>query len=282
MNIWHLVQNPTINLNTLKYCLQEYTSDIWQTINIHHETPFHLAIINFQDIDILKLMLQHGAYLSWRMKDKTGLTPLHNAMVYQQNLDIFKLLFKYGASCAWTNTNYSYFFDHTPLYYAIIYQNNIENIKFFFENGAYDAWRISNHRGNTILHEIISDLKYNRIPFRILERIMKYIPSDLFDYVNDEGAMPLDRISLSLRNQIINEYNKQLKTVFKFIAKNSLEIDNENKTTIYDMPSEILNSIFQKMKIKEPVSHVKVTLVNSYQDRLPTMGAHISQHMHNA
>lgn len=288
MNIWKIVENTDINSELVAEYLLNQSSEIWQSINRHNETPFHIAIRNFQQPAILQSMLEHGAHLAWKMKDKTGLTPLHNAMIYQQDPEVFKLFFTHGAACSWTDNQFLYFFDHTPLYYAILYQTNPENFKIFFENGAEEAWNIPNYKGNTVLHEIITDLKYDRIRFEVLERVMKYIPPEIFIHRNDEGATPLDRLTITLRRQIIDTYNNNYKSIFKYIAYNydpALTLTptfTHDTTTIYDLPAEVLNIIFQKTKIKEPVSHVKVSLINSYQDRWLTTGASMSSHIHNA
>lgn len=281
MNIWKLVEDTDIDIKLLGEYLNNYSPEIWKSVNKHNETPLHIAIRNFQDVTILQIMLEHGAKLSWKMKDKTGLTPLHNAMIYQQDPVIFKLFFTYGAACSWTDNHFLYFFDHTPLYYAIVYQTNPENFKIFFENGASEAWNVPNYKGNTVLHEIISDLKYDRISFEVLGRVMKYIPLEVFSRLNDEGATPLDRISITLRRHIIDTYNDNYKSIFKYIAYNHDPVLSDF-TTIYDLPAEILNTIFEKTKIKDTVSHVKVSLINSYQDRWLTTGENTFPHTHNA
>jgi ankyrin repeat protein len=107
-----------------------------------HETPTYAAVVA-GNVDILALLIEHGADVEGRSRSINGGTPLHRA-AWDGRLEVGQSLLDRGANINSRNNS-----GNTPLSYAVI-NKHVEFVRMLLERGAViDGQDIY---GNTPLH----------------------------------------------------------------------------------------------------------------------------------
>lgn len=63
---------------------------------IPSNTALHAALVGKRSIEVIRLLLEHGA--DPEIRDSNGHTPLHTAAFHDNNVEIIRLLLKHGAN----------------------------------------------------------------------------------------------------------------------------------------------------------------------------------------
>ena len=143
------LQRNLDNVNLLSLLLTHGAESTWNIVDLKGYTPFHVACEEQKDPEVFKIMFAHGANSTWNIQDINGYTPLHVACVDQTDPEIFKILFAHGANSTWNIQNTEGF---TPFHMACEYQNNHEVFKIMFAHGANSTWNIQSKDGYTPFH----------------------------------------------------------------------------------------------------------------------------------
>jgi len=115
--------------NVAEYLLSKHANINAKERFIGGFTPLHEAISGRHGIDLVQLLLDHGAVVD--CKDEAGLTPLYRACTfYKCDYGVVRLLLDQGASLDNKDKR-----GRTPLFHACL-QRNVELMELLLDNGA--------------------------------------------------------------------------------------------------------------------------------------------------
>ena len=241
-----------------------------------YDTPV-LAAIKNDNITILKLLLDNGAFVNDTISQHIRYEPLYCACYEKKNNDIIKLLIEYGA-----NPNFPglYNYNDCPLF-MIVKNNNLEIFKILYEKGYHLTYNKNmgsllynaTFTNNIEIVKMIIDAGYDNINEKICyykdypKKELKFISTPLLSAVihdNLDVAKLLIENGANLNDTLINGenslyiacYNENYNIV-ELLLNNNADIskkanNNEDSLSLSLKIAnpDILYLIFDKKKVK--------------------------------
>ena len=134
--------------------------------NKYHVTPLHIASMN-QNLELVRMLLNHDANINVNAKDRHYRTPLHRAL--EGSVDCFGVVQQLVEHGAKVNTKDEDLI--TPLHFAS-YCQKLESVRVLLDHGADVNAKDSHHR--TPLHRVLERTPMSEDGFGVVQLLVKH------------------------------------------------------------------------------------------------------------